>query len=279
MRYCQFFKYLIILLAFYCVTVFASSQQVIFGVAVSATTSKQQQQYILSRYRPLVKWLQRKTGWGIRLEGYQRYAELKKKLRSNYYAFAYTKVDVYRRIKRYNPQLTPLAVVVSKNYLGKESLYYNSAIFTSVKQMKIKKIQDLENKIFGFTSPYSESSFVKPVAYLAQNNIDYRHFFKRVIFFHQADALFNAVRSGEVAAGAIWRGEFRLMPKQKAKQFKVILDLPGLLNPMYAATAALNQKQKRKLKKILLQAPRKLFKDLDYQYLTKVPKGFYQHEL
>lgn len=48
---------------------------------------------------------------------------------------------------------------------------------------------------------------------------------------------------------------------------------------MYAATAALNQKQKRKLKKILLQAPRKLFKDLDYQYLTKVPKGFYQHEL
>jgi phosphate/phosphite/phosphonate ABC transporter binding protein len=256
---------------------FAKTPSYTFGISLGKLHANDTPQMLINNYKPLTQWLEKKLNWQIEIKGYKTYKELVENLTTNNYAFAYTKIFAYQKAKLINPSIYPIATIVTKNTAGTIQTRYQSAIITLKANKKITNLASLNGKIFGFGSRYSASGFVYPEQFLIKHKINYQKNFGQVVFYQHGHDLLQALLKHHIDAGACWKSELDYLPKKDRAQIRIMATIPDIPNPMYAATNQLSKKQRANLGKALISAPKKLFKKLDYLYLTKTPDGFYDH--
>jgi len=257
----------------------AGASTLVFGVSLGRYPGVTSDQQALAAYQPLVTWLEQKLQQKIVLSGYRSYAELEKKLKDNIYSFAYTKVDVYARVRRVNPTVQPIAVVVTRDANGHEVNSYSSAIVSLKSNRAIQSVSDLKGKRIGFTNRISASGFIYPVQYLKTKGMDYQKDLASHFFYGDDQPVIQALLLKKIDAAACWQGYLRLLPQSEQKKINILISIPRIPNPMYAASGRMSPAAQRRLAAVLVKAPAALFSRLLYQRLAPVPENFYAHVL
>lgn len=182
-----------------------------------------------ARNKPLVEWLENRTGMKVKLFIATNYAGVVEAMVSNKldlaYFGAFTYIQASERANCYP--------IVSAIYPGTGKQYYYSYFITQTNS-SIKDISDLKGKKWAFGDPGSTSGSLVPRYTLVNAGIDPEKDLAHVIYSGGHDATIFAVQNGKVDAGAVDSQEWdKLVEKRIADLSKVRIFHKSIPIPQY----------------------------------------------
>lgn len=191
--------------------------------------------------RPLVTYLEKKTGAKVELTVPTNYAAVVEALANNQLDFAYlggfTFVQAHKR-----SGVVPL--------VQRETDQRFHSLFITQTASDLKKLQDIKGKTFAFGDVNSTSGHLMPSYFMRKHGIDPKKDLKEVLYTGGHDATALAVANGKVAAGAMDETVFqKLMDKGTItkEQVRVFYTTPPFFDYVWVARKGLDPKLQQKL--------------------------------
>jgi len=153
-------------------------------------------------YAPLIKYLSNALGKEVELVVSKDYNSLSELLAKGVVDIASLSPNLYIQTKKLLPNLKYIATTNTLNGSGEIIDGYRGIIVT-LKSSKIKKLEDLKNRTFGFTDIASTSGFLIPTYTLKQHGITSEDF-KNYYMLKKHDRVINAIAKGSIDAGATY---------------------------------------------------------------------------
>ncbi|MBF0224929.1 MAG: phosphate/phosphite/phosphonate ABC transporter substrate-binding protein [Desulfobacterales bacterium] len=138
---------------------------------------------------------------------------------------------------------------------------YHGLIITH-KNSKIKTIDNLKGKSFGFVDPKSASGFIYPRAMLISKGYNPSEFFSSTLFLGSHDKVIASVMDGSVDAGAVYEGAFHIALENKVPvdQLYVISKTDPIPYDAFTAQKNLSPIIVKEIQKSLIQLDRRTAK-------------------
>jgi phosphonate transport system substrate-binding protein len=163
-------------------------------------------------------YIERKTGLGVDIKFARSYSEIKSMIETGGVDFAYVCGATFVELGA-NGSANIVAVPL---YDGKAEYY--SLIITK-ENSKINNIADLQNKVFAFSDPKSNSGTIAPAYEIIRAGYCPKSFFKRMVFTYDHGESITAVLEGFADAASVDSLVFESFKRrypQKAKGLKII---------------------------------------------------------
>jgi phosphonate transport system substrate-binding protein len=158
-----------------------------------------------ARYRQLVRYLSRRTGYDIRITVFPHYDDVvdsfaSKKIEAAFFG-SYTYVLAHERVD---------AQVIARPEWRDGSSTYRGLLIVR-RDSGIRSIEDMRGKRFVFVDRDTTAGYVLPLAYFRRHGVDYRSWFRETYFAGtHADAV-RDVLNREADAGAVKSTVFERM--------------------------------------------------------------------
>jgi phosphonate transport system substrate-binding protein len=220
-------------------------------VAVIPARSSQTQ---IKKLQDLEKYLEETVGRKFELQIQKDYETAVNLLVQEKVQIAYLGPLTYVKAKKLNPQIEPILAPITKS-TGRP--WHTSMIIANVD--KIKDVQDLNNKRFGFVSKSSTTGFLVPTVELFQTiGIEPEKHFREVKFLGSHNLAITALITGEVDAVAVAEEAYiKAQEEEKIdtnKYVKIWESSPLPTDPIVVSTK-LNPELINNIKKALIDAP------------------------
>ena len=150
-----------------------------------------------ARYRQLVRYLSRRTGYDIRITVFPHYQDVvesfaAKKIDAAFFG-SYTYVLAHERVQ---------AQVIARPQWRDGSSTYRGLLIVR-RDSGIRSVEDMRGKRFVFVDRDTTAGYVLPLAYFRRHGVDYRSWFRETYFAGtHADAVLD-VLNREADAGAV----------------------------------------------------------------------------
>ncbi len=230
----------------------------------------------IESYKPLVKYLQNALDRHVILlqrRTYQgaNYLLIKKNVDL---AFICTGAYIYGHLRH------KVAVVAVPEINGR--ITYNAYIIVH-KPSRINSLKDLKGHVFAFTDPLSNTGYMFPTDFFRQKGINYKKFFRKVIFtYNHTDSILavaDNIANG-ASVDAVVYNYMRKISKKVREHTKILLESPPFPMPPVVMPLGINTSVVKKVQNVLLNMNknnrgRMILKILGVQKFIKPPKGLY----
>ena len=192
-------------------------------------------------------WLENQISYPVRFVQRQKYQDISELLLAEQIDAAW--ICGYPYV-RYRPYMKLLAV---PRYKGR--LTYHSYIIVHKKLEKVRKLEQLRDKVFTFSDPDSNSGYLYPNYRFLKLGITPHLFFKRTFFTWAHRNTIDAVASGLADAGAVdsyvW-DQYRRHHPEMVKNTRIIEQSPAYGFPPFVVRNTLPSSRIQQLAKVLL---------------------------
>jgi phosphate/phosphite/phosphonate ABC transporter binding protein len=180
------------------------------------------------RYKPLLDYIEEKTGMHFDIVIYPTYDDFVKEVESGNVQFALINASGFARIWRDGADVRYL-VTSLRQFGDKQRDYYKGYIIVR-KDSGINTFMDLKGKKFAFVNDDSSSGYKAPVDYMKSLNLDPKTFFKKYFFMGDHDEVMKAIANKAVDGGAASEESFDMNSKKYGDIFKKLYESPELAN-------------------------------------------------
>lgn len=191
--------------------------------------------------RPLVRYLERKTGAKVALTVPTNYAAVVEALANDQLDFAY--LGGFTFVQAHNRSgVVPL--------VQRDTDQRFHSLFITQTASDLKRLQDLKGRTFAFGDVNSTSGHLMPAYFMRKSGLDPRRDLQEVLYTGGHDATALAVANGKVAAGAMDETVYRkLMEKGTItqEQVRVFYTTPPFFDYVWVARKGLDPKLQKKL--------------------------------
>jgi len=239
----------IVTLAAVFITARASAQNYIFSVVPWGSEAEMK-----AMFEPLLDYIDLQTGETFDIVLYQSYDELVREISLGRVHFACLNAISYLKARRANANIRYIATSI-RDYEGKDSDHYLGYVITH-KDSGIKDFSGLKNKVFAFVDQTSSSGYKMPVAYMREQGLEPKTFFKKYFYLGDHDEVAKAVKNRVVDGGATWETSYRINKKRYGDVYRIIHTTPPIPNDAWVVSNRLPKRISDKLKEVLLSLDR-----------------------
>lgn len=191
--------------------------------------------------KPLVQYLEKKTGATVELTVPTNYAAVVEALANNQLDFAY--LGGFTFVQAHNRSgVIPL--------VQRDTDQRFHSLFITQTASELKKLQDIKRHTFAFGDVNSTSGHLMPSYFMRKSRIDPKKDLKEVLYTGGHDATALAVANGKVDAGAMDETVFKkLMDKGTITQdqIRVFYTTPAFFDYVWVARKGLDPKLQKQL--------------------------------
>lgn len=191
--------------------------------------------------RPLVSYLEKRTGAKVELTVPTNYAAVVEALANDQLDFAY--LGGFTFVQAHNRSgVVPL--------VQRDTDQHFHSLFITQTASELKRLQDVKGKTFAFGDVNSTSGHLMPSYFMRKHGIDPKKDLKEVVYTGGHDATALAVANGKVAAGAMDETVYKkLMDKGTLTkdQIRVFYTTPDFFDYVWVARKGLDPKLQQKL--------------------------------
>lgn len=152
-------------------------------------------------WSPLLQYLSDRLKVPVVLQTTGNYDQLTKRIETGQFDIAVFPAFAYVKAKERIPNLSYVATLLKKYADGRVTDHYNG-VLVSLKSARIRTLQDLRNKRFGFTSKSSTSGFLYPNALLLNHNITPAQHFSHIFMLNKHEKVIKSLLSKAIDGGA-----------------------------------------------------------------------------
>jgi phosphate/phosphite/phosphonate ABC transporter binding protein len=206
----------------------AASRSLVFS-----TTPWTSPEELKKMYRPLLDYVEEKTGVHFDIVIFPTYDDFVKEVQGGYVQFAAVNAAGFARLWRDGADISYLATSL-RQFGDKQRDYYTGYVIVR-KDSGIKSFMDLNGKKFAFVSDDSSSGYKAPLEYMKSLNLDPKTFFRKYFFMGDHDEVLKAIRNRAVDGGAATEESYDMNVKKYGDIFNVIYKTPPLANDAWIA--------------------------------------------
>jgi phosphonate transport system substrate-binding protein len=218
---------------------------------------------IKTLYRPMLNYLERKTGDKFLIISANTYGQMIDFISSGKVDFATLSPVPYIQAKRKNPKVEIIATYLqwNKTKTLKTDSYLGHIVVKKTRG-DLSSIESLVKSRFGFVKKESSSGFKYPNTLLLERGINYLEDFSQVYFLGSHPRVTDAVIAGSIDAGATWDYNLTQARAKHGDRFKIIFTTPPIPNLCVVAHPKLGGEKIKKIRKHLLEIPEELLAGL-----------------
>lgn len=236
----------------------------------------QQSDDIKKLYRPLLNYLEQKTGDTYLIISANTYGQMIEYISNGMVDFATLSPVPYIKAKVNNPKIQIIATYLQWNKSRTQKIdSYLGYIVVKKTRTDLNSIESLAKSRFGFVKKESSSGFKYPNSLLKEKGIHYLEYFSQVYFLGSHPRVTDAIMAGSIDAGATWDFNLSQARKKHGDLFKIIFTTPPIPNLCIAAHPKLGKKRINSIREHLLTVPENLLKGLPNTGFVFKPDSFY----
>ena len=203
-------------------------------------------------YRPLLDYLEDRTQHRIILNITPDYSALLTDLKAGRIDVAIMSSMTFAESLGTSPdKITYLVTSTRATADGSNSPFYYGYIVTT-KGSKIRTLQDLKGKRFGFVDQKSASGYRFPLASILNAGIDPQKDFSETVFLGSHDSVADALVNGRIDAGAIWDHAFDQYQRDHQAPLALVTKTSPIPEEAWVAGPSADPKVSARIKAILL---------------------------
>lgn len=222
---------------------------------VFSVTSWGAEKKMKAMYRPLLDYIEENTGAHFDMVMFQDYETLIKQIEGGYVQFALVNPVSYMRLAGEGADIRYLVTSVREYDDGIERDHYLGYVVV-LKKSPVKEFSDLRGRIFGFVDDSSASGYKMIRAYMADQGLDPKTFFKKYFFLGDHDEVLKAVKNGMVDAGATWEVSYKINVDRYGNIFRIIHTTPPIPNDAWIVGGDMPKSLADRIKQLLLKTDR-----------------------
>lgn len=246
----------------------------VLSVAIATMLSPKE---TFSLYEELLRYIEEKAGYKIKLKQRRTYREVNEMLREGKLDFALVCSGAYiAGRKEFNLKLLVAPVVDGKTY-------YRAYIIVN-KSSPIKNISDLKDKSFAFTDPLSNTGYNYVIKLLKDKNTSPEEFFNHTIFTYAHDNSIQAVSRNLVDGASVDGLVYDYLKKKspdRVEKIKIIHKSEWFGIPPFVYVPGRNNTLISQIQKILVEMHedekgKEILKDLSIDKFVIVNRTIYE---
>jgi phosphonate transport system substrate-binding protein len=256
------------------ISIFTSVKAETYIFGVTPWQRGQSEDQIKQLYKPMLEWLEKKTGHRFIVVSTNSYRQMIDYTADGTLDFASISPVPYILAKQQNKKLQ--IILIEQRFIGDTpSSFYKSLIISRRDNEKIKTINDLKNKKFGFVSKQSTSGFLYPMKMFIDANINISEYFKKIYFLGSHPRVTDAVKHGSIDAGASWTFNYSRAQEKYGDIFRILWESPDIPNLAIVANNNIPKKDILLIKKLLINIDPKLLKGIPADAYISGDDSFY----
>ena len=191
------------------------------------------------------------------------YESLVKRTMANEVDIGFYGPALYVKTKKAYPQLRCLATSILKK-TGKPTYY--SYLITK-RGSGLLSLASLKGKSFAFGSKESTGGYMYPMAWMKENNLDPKTYFKSVKFLGSHNNVLAAVAQGKVDAGSVSPGPLEKKTKEYGNVFNRIRKFGPIPSSVVAVDNKMPDETIERLINALLSLPKSVIDVKEFDYI------------
>lgn len=226
-------------------------------------------------YRPMLDYLERRTGARITLVSAPSYEDMIEYLATGRIHFGTISPRPYTQAVLRNPGVELLLTELSWTPdRTRRTDSYQGLIVTLKSRDDIASLAGLKGRRFAFVTPESTSGFRYPAAILRNAGIDHRTDFAEFVFVGSHPRVTDAIAAGSVDAGATWDFNHAQAIAKHGDVFKILLSV-AIPNLCIAAHPSMPAEVRQAVRQALLEIDPALLEGLPTAGYVERPDSFY----